>query len=224
MAGPAEERIRLDRPAYVYPLFEQALRSAAGVAIDEHRRNLGALWARFSAVAADNPHAWIREPVAAEQIWRPDTGNRMISWPYTKLMNSNNMVDQAAALILTSVQTATRLRIPESSGFSPTPVPTRTTPTRSVNAPSCTAHRRSGSVRPVRCSWPASASMTSTTSTSTRVSRRRCRWPPPRSGWRSMIRPARSPSPGTDVRRRAVEQLRHARHRDDGRASRRPSG
>src|SRR5699024_3152332 len=30
MAGPAEERIRLDRPAYVYPLFEQALRSAAG--------------------------------------------------------------------------------------------------------------------------------------------------------------------------------------------------
>lgn len=112
MAGPAEERIRLDRPAYVYPLFEQALRSAAGVAIDEHRRNLGALWARFSAVAADNPHAWIREPVAAEQIWRPDTGNRMISWPYTKLMNSNNMVDQAAALILTSVQTATRLRIP----------------------------------------------------------------------------------------------------------------
>jgi acetyl-CoA C-acetyltransferase len=36
----------------------------------------------------------------------------MISWPYTKLMNSNNMVDQSAALILTSVEAATRLRIP----------------------------------------------------------------------------------------------------------------
>jgi acetyl-CoA C-acetyltransferase len=36
----------------------------------------------------------------------------MISWPYTKLMNSNNMVDQSAALILTSVETATRLHIP----------------------------------------------------------------------------------------------------------------
>jgi acetyl-CoA C-acetyltransferase len=36
----------------------------------------------------------------------------MISWPYTKLMNSNNMVDQGAALVLTSVELATRLRIP----------------------------------------------------------------------------------------------------------------
>jgi acetyl-CoA C-acetyltransferase len=36
----------------------------------------------------------------------------MISWPYTKLMNSNNMVDQGAALILTSVEEATRLQIP----------------------------------------------------------------------------------------------------------------
>ncbi len=39
----------------------------------------------------------------------------MISWPYTKLMNSNNMVDQAAALILTSVEAATRLQHPHRS-------------------------------------------------------------------------------------------------------------
>src|ERR1700742_2218482 len=36
----------------------------------------------------------------------------MISWPYTKLMNSNNMVDQGAALILTSADKATYLQIP----------------------------------------------------------------------------------------------------------------
>ena len=41
--------------------------------------------------------------LTAEQIWQPGRDNRMISWPYTKLMNSNNMVDQGAALILTSV-------------------------------------------------------------------------------------------------------------------------
>ena len=35
----------------------------------------------------------------------------MISWPYTKLMNSNNMVDQGAALILTSAEKATHLQI-----------------------------------------------------------------------------------------------------------------
>ena len=36
----------------------------------------------------------------------------MISWPYTKLMNSNNMVDQAAVVILASAEKATRLQIP----------------------------------------------------------------------------------------------------------------
>ncbi len=112
LSGPAEERIGLDRPAYVYPLFEQALRIAAGETADGHRRRIGELWSRFNAVAVDNPHAWMRQPVGAEEIWQPGPANRMISWPYTKLMNSNNMVDQAAALVLTSVRAATELRIP----------------------------------------------------------------------------------------------------------------
>jgi acetyl-CoA C-acetyltransferase len=112
MAGPAEDRIGLDRPAYIYPMFEQALRISNGESVEDHRNRVGELWARFNAVAVDNPHAWIRKPVTAEEIWRESPENRMISWPYTKLMNSNNMVDQAAALVLTSVDTATRLQIP----------------------------------------------------------------------------------------------------------------
>ncbi|MBW0013027.1 acetyl-CoA acetyltransferase [Mycobacterium sp.] len=113
MAGDAEIRIGLDRPAYVYPLFEQALRIANGEKIEEHLKRVGELWARFNAVAVDNPHAWIRKPMPAEEIWRPGPQNRMISWPYPKLMNSNNMVDQGAALILASVEQATRLKVPE---------------------------------------------------------------------------------------------------------------
>lgn len=112
MAGEAEMRIHLDRPAYVYPMFEQAVRIAAGEAPDAHRRRIGELWAQFSAVAADNPHAWSRDALAAEAIWAPGPDNRMISWPYTKLLNSNNMVNQAAALVLTSVETARHLQIP----------------------------------------------------------------------------------------------------------------
>ncbi|MET0756798.1 MAG: acetyl-CoA acetyltransferase [Mycobacterium sp.] len=112
MAGPAEIRIKLDRPAYVYPMFEQAVRIAAGESSDEHRRRIGELWSQFSAVAAANPHAWSRSPLSAEAIWRPGPGNRMISWPYTKLMNSNNMVDQGAALILMSAEKAGYLQIP----------------------------------------------------------------------------------------------------------------
>ncbi|WP_197377396.1 acetyl-CoA acetyltransferase [Mycolicibacterium baixiangningiae] len=112
MAGDAENRIQLDRPSYVYPMFEQAVRIAAGETPDEHRRRIGELWAQFSAVAADNPHAWRRDALAADAIWQPGPDNRMISWPYPKLMNSNNMVDQGAVLVLTSVETARRLQIP----------------------------------------------------------------------------------------------------------------
>jgi len=112
MAGEAELRIRMDRPAYVYPLFEQALRIANGESVEDHLERIGELWARFNAVAVNNPHAWIRKPVTAEEICQPGPQNRMISWPYTKLMNSNNMVDQGAALILTSVEQAERLQVP----------------------------------------------------------------------------------------------------------------
>ncbi|MCB0922950.1 MAG: acetyl-CoA acetyltransferase [Mycobacterium sp.] len=112
MAGPAEDRIGLDRPSFIYPLFEQALRIAAGESVADHQRRVGDLWAGFSAVAADNPHAWVRDRMSAEQIAQPTPDNRMISWPYPKLMNSNNMVDQAAVVILTSAEKAQRLQIP----------------------------------------------------------------------------------------------------------------
>ena len=112
MSGTAEQRIGLDRPAYVYPMFEQALRINSGESLTAHRERIGELWACFNAVAVQNPHAWIRKPVSADEIWRPGERNRMISWPYTKLMNSNNMVDQGAALILASTETAARLRVP----------------------------------------------------------------------------------------------------------------
>ena len=112
MVGPAEDRIKLALPAHVYPLFEQALRIDAGESPDDHRRRIGELWSRFSDVAQANPNAWIRTPLSAEEIWRPSDGNRMVSWPYTKLMNSNNMVDQGAVIILAAAEKATHLQIP----------------------------------------------------------------------------------------------------------------
>ncbi|AKK28066.1 acetyl-CoA acetyltransferase [Mycobacterium sp. EPa45] len=112
MSSPAEERIGLLLPSHVYPLFEQALRIAGGESVDDHQRRIAELWARFSAVAADNPHAWNREPRTAEEIGQAGPDNRMISWPYPKLMNSNNMVNQAAVVILCSAEKATELEIP----------------------------------------------------------------------------------------------------------------
>jgi acetyl-CoA C-acetyltransferase len=112
MVGPAETRIELGRPAHVYPLFEQAVRIAAGESPEVHRRRIGELWSQFSDVAQTNPHAWSRTPLSADEIWRPGPGNRMVSWPYTKLMNSNNMVDQGGVIILASAEKATNIQIP----------------------------------------------------------------------------------------------------------------
>ena len=112
MAGPAEDRIGLDRPSFVYPMFEEALRIADKESIEDHRRRIGELWAQFSAVAAANPNAWVREALTGEQITGTGPDNRMISWPYPKLMNSNNMVDQSAAVVLCSVEKAEYLQIP----------------------------------------------------------------------------------------------------------------
>lgn len=119
MSGPADERIGLDRPSFVYPLFEQALRIADGESVQAHRRRIGELWAQFSGVAATNPQAWVRQQLPADQISQAGPDNRMISWPYPKLMNSNNMVDQAAAVLLCSAEKATYLQIPRDSWVFP---------------------------------------------------------------------------------------------------------
>jgi acetyl-CoA C-acetyltransferase len=112
LVGPAETRIGLLHAPYFYAMFEQALRINAEEPADAHRRRIAELWARFSAVAADNPHAWSRKALSGDEIRQPSADNRMITWPYTKLMNSNNMVDQSAAIIVASAESAKQLQIP----------------------------------------------------------------------------------------------------------------
>jgi acetyl-CoA C-acetyltransferase len=108
---PAEIARHVYAPPQVYALFEQALRAAAGRSIDDHLVHVSELWARFNAVAVANPHAWIRDPLTAEQIRTPTADNRWIWWPYTKLMNANSAIEQSAALILCSARSATALGV-----------------------------------------------------------------------------------------------------------------
>ncbi len=96
----------------VYPLYENAIRYQRGETLPEHMARVSELWSRFSAVAAGNPHAWMRERVSAGTIATPSPANRRVSLPYTKLMNANNAVDMGAALILCSVTRAQSLGIP----------------------------------------------------------------------------------------------------------------
>ncbi|MSW49036.1 MAG: hypothetical protein F2818_04735, partial [Actinobacteria bacterium] len=98
-------------PIEIYPMFETALRYRDKRTVAEHQKHISELWSRFSGVAATNPHAWIQQEYTAEAIRTPTQDNRMIGFPYTKLMNSNNDVDMAAALVMCSVERAEALGI-----------------------------------------------------------------------------------------------------------------
>jgi acetyl-CoA C-acetyltransferase len=109
---PGEMARQVILPAQVYPLFEQALRHAAGRSVDDHLVRVSELWSRFSQVAATNPHAWVQQAMTPEEIRTPSPANRWISWPYTKVMNANNAVEQAAAVVVVSAERALALGVP----------------------------------------------------------------------------------------------------------------
>ncbi|HEU5294382.1 MAG TPA: acetyl-CoA acetyltransferase [Burkholderiaceae bacterium] len=106
-----EERHRLRAAITFYPLFENAIRGARGASVEQHLRSMGELLARFAAVAVANPLATRRDGMSGEQLATVDTDNRWIGFPYPRYMNANAFIDQAAALVLTSVGVAQRVGI-----------------------------------------------------------------------------------------------------------------
>ena len=112
MNMPEERERKIVMPIQIYPLFETALRAQAGHTIDEHQKHISELWSRFSQVAAKNPYAWNQKAYTPEEIRTASPTNRMVGFPYPKLMNSNNDVDMSAALILCSAEKAEALGVP----------------------------------------------------------------------------------------------------------------
>jgi len=112
MVHPIEFERKIYMPIQVYPMFETALRARANRSISDHQVHISELWARFSEVAARNPYAWSRQVHTAEEIRTVSPNNRMVGFPYLKLMNSNNDVDMSAAIIICSVEKAQALGVP----------------------------------------------------------------------------------------------------------------
>jgi acetyl-CoA C-acetyltransferase len=113
MQSPEAVRHGLDKPLLLYPLYENARISAAGVAPAAARLESADICAAMSRTAANNPCAWDRQAYQPEEILRSGKGNREVVWPYTKKMVAQPTVDQAAALILTSYAHARELGVPE---------------------------------------------------------------------------------------------------------------
>lgn len=110
--SPQELAHGIAEPAHVYPLFESAYAQRHGRAMPAQRERIGALFSGFSAVAATHPYAWDQTAHSASALIEPAPDNRLIAWPYTKRLCAQMYVDQAAALVLTTVGEAQRLGIP----------------------------------------------------------------------------------------------------------------
>lgn len=98
-------------PVGYYAIVDSAFRRARAYGTGAYRDRIAARYSRFSALAANNPHAWSRRPVGAAEIRDGAAGNPMLAFPYTKLHNSQWNVDQASALLFCSVEKAQALGI-----------------------------------------------------------------------------------------------------------------
>ena len=93
-------------PVQQYALIDSALRFAEGRSVAEHRDDIAALCAGYSRVASGFEHAEHRDALPAAVIREPGPGNRAMSFPYNKWHCSQMHVDQAAAVLVTSLGTA----------------------------------------------------------------------------------------------------------------------
>ena len=103
---PLAVRLGVFRPITVYPLYESATSAQWGQSPREALAESGALWSTYSRVASENPNAWLKKRFSSEEIMAPSPDNRLIAWPYTKLMVANPTVNMGAALLLTSLAKA----------------------------------------------------------------------------------------------------------------------
>jgi len=109
---PAEVAHEVFQAWLTFAPRDVARRAAVGEAPEEHRRKLGELLAPMTSVAAKNPHAWFPVERSAEELITPTPENRMVGYPYTKLMVAVMDVDMAASVIVASWEAADRLGVP----------------------------------------------------------------------------------------------------------------
>jgi acetyl-CoA C-acetyltransferase len=110
---PMAVKLGVFRPVSVYPFYEAATSAHWGQTPRQAMAESGQLWSIYSDVASENPNAWLKRRFTADEITTPTPDNRLIAWPYTKLMVANPTVNMGGALLLTSLAKARAAGIPE---------------------------------------------------------------------------------------------------------------
>jgi acetyl-CoA C-acetyltransferase len=116
---PLAVKLGVFRPITVYPLYESATSAHWGQTPRQALAESGALWSTYARVASDNPNSWLKTRFSPDEITTPTPDNRLIAWPYTKLMVANPTVNMGAAVLLTSLAKARAAGIAEDKLISP---------------------------------------------------------------------------------------------------------
>lgn len=103
---PVEIEHRLWEPVQQYALIDNALRAHEGSDLATQRARIAELWAGANRVAQTNPWAAFPQPMEAEAIATPSSANRPMAFPYLKWHASQWTVDQASALVMTTLERA----------------------------------------------------------------------------------------------------------------------
>jgi acetyl-CoA C-acetyltransferase len=110
---PMAVKLGVFRPITVYPLYESATSAHWGQTPREALAESGSLWSTYSDVASKNPTSWLKKHFTSDEITTPSSDNRLIAWPYTKLMVANPTVNMGGALLMTSLAKARAAGVPE---------------------------------------------------------------------------------------------------------------
>src|SRR5450432_4604429 len=110
---PMAVKLGVFRPITVYPFYEAASSAHWGQTPREAMAESGSLWSTYSDVASHNPNAWLKRRFAPEEITTPTPDNRLIAWPYTKLMVANPTVNMGGAVLMTNLAKARAAGVPE---------------------------------------------------------------------------------------------------------------
>ncbi len=111
---PIEHKHGLFFPVNSYPIFENALRAHLGRDMATHMEKVGQLMTPFTEIAANHPQSWFPTRRSAEELVTVSDDNRLVGYPYPKYLNSVIRIDQAAAVVMTSVGKAREMGIDES--------------------------------------------------------------------------------------------------------------
>jgi len=110
---PLAVKLGVFRPITVYPLYESATSAHWGQTPREALAESGELWSTYASVTSHNANSWLKKCFTPGQITTPSPENRLIAWPYTKLMVANPTVNMGGALLMTSLAKARAAGVPE---------------------------------------------------------------------------------------------------------------